>query len=184
MIGSVGLSPKISQEALATGHSWWWIIELSLVVALMACCAVSIGFIIRGRRIAGERRRSGLLWLVAGIGLMAGGGLMFIPDTSSAESAWITWVVAAAVFLAIVGMTGWWPGRSGPSRSDADGHDQQDAGLITQASNSNRQRRDRIFHAFCFSVTGLSVLSLIILLSAIGYLGWKYLSWDLLTSYA
>ena len=58
-----GLAPDVSVDALATDHSWWWILELSLVVALMACCALSIGFIIRGRRASGERPRGGLLWL-------------------------------------------------------------------------------------------------------------------------
>ncbi len=176
-----GLAPDVSVDALATDHSWWWILELSLVVALMACCALSIGFIIRGRRASGERPRGGLLWLVAGVGLMAGGGLLFMPDTSSAESSWITWLVASAVFMIIILTTAWWPGRS--AEVD-DRSNELDGNQLTRASSSNRQRRDRMFHAFCFSVTGLSVLSLVILLSAIGYLGWEYLSWDLLTSYA
>ena len=48
----------------------------------------------------------------------------------------------------------------------------------------SRQHRDRMFHGFCLGVTGLSILALMVLLAAIGYLGWRYLSWDLLDSFA
>ncbi len=162
------MGPTISREVLATGGSWWWVLELILVVVLVACSGVVLGLIIRNRRGCGDRPR-GIGLLVVGVALMAGGGLVFMPVTASAESSWLTWFIAAAGFIGLVTVVG-----------RASTPDNPNAGNPV----FSRQHRDRMFHGFCLGVTGLSILALMVLLAAIGYLGWRYLSWDLLDSFA
>jgi phosphate transport system permease protein len=157
------VQPDIPADAMASMSSWWWLVELVLVIVLLMGSAIVVGLVIRGLRAQGEGGGWSILILTVAVALMAGGGLLFMPATGSAETAWFTWVVAAASFVSIVAVLG--------------------LGTLGARRLSGRNR-DRAFHAFCLSVTGLSVLALVLLLSAIGYLGWRYLSWDLLTSFA
>lgn len=169
MIHLATISPGIATDELATTSSWWWIVELSLVGLLLFASTLVCGLIIRSGKEESSKSiqaplKRPVLWICMGFGLMAGVGLLFIPDTGSAEMAWLLWLTTAAVMLAILA-----------------------GGMVfakTMQMSFTRQARDRIFHIFCFSITGMSVLALVIMMSAIGYLGWKYLSWDLVTSFA
>ena len=162
------LSPAIARDELATTSSWWWIIELSLVGLLLLSSAFVAGLIVRSGRDEstddGVLLKRPVLWISIAFALMAVTGLLFMPETKSSDRAWLSWfVVAASVLFVIAG------------------------GMFSaklMQTVFSRQIRDRIFHGFCISVTSFSVLTLVIMMSAIGYLGWKYLSWDLVTSFA
>lgn len=163
------IAPAIAADELATTSSWWWIIELSLVGLLLLSSAFVAGLIVRSGRDEsteddGVLLKRPVLWISIAFALMAVTGLLFMPETKSADHAWLSWfVVAASVVFVIAG------------------------GMFSaklMQTVFSRQIRDRIFHGFCISVTSFSVLTLVIMMSAIGYLGWKYLSWDLVTSFA
>ena len=163
------IAPAIAADELATTSSWWWIVELSLVGLLLFTSALVAGLILRSGRDDSSVKnelllKRPILWISVGFALMAVAGLSFMPDTDSAENAWLFWFMVAASVLFVIA-----------------------AGMVCarlMQTFFSRQIRDRIFHGFCLGVTGLSVLTLLIMMSAIGYLGWKYLSWDLVTSFA
>ena len=103
------IAPAIAADELATTSSWWWIIELSLVGLLLLSSAFVAGLIVRSGRDEsteddGVLLKRPILWISIAFALMAVTGLLFMPETKSADRAWLSWfVVAASVLFVIAG---------------------------------------------------------------------------------
>ncbi len=146
---------------LPAAVSW---VEAVLVLLGLAASAVTIGLGIRWAGAARGHMEKGAL--ICGVALMVVTAIgLTLTSDSGERAAWfefasgvLSFAVVAAVAAILAGGTG--------------------------ALGRRRRLMDGAFRFFAVGVTCLSLLALVLLLSSVLYLGWEYLSLDLLTNYA
>ena len=151
------VAPEVSSAEVTSSLFGFEVIVMAL---LISASAVVLGMVFRGMKSV-EETRWGLTFMVAvGVASLAVASGMLLPKE---PSGWVSWAFPFFLGFDFIALF---------------------AASYFFTRKMSRQGRDRIFHTFCLLVTGVSVLALVVMLSAIGYLGWEYLSWDLLSNYA
>jgi phosphate transport system permease protein len=153
----LGSTAQVLPQAVGT-------VEVVLAFGGLIAAATTIGLGLRWAGAVRGRLERGLLLVVGMFMLTAVIGLSLF-DAAGPRDAWFEFITGVLVFAAIAAV----------------------AAIIAGATGALARRRrtmDRMFKLFAALVTCLSLVALMVLLGSVMYLGWEYLSWDLLSNYA